>query len=188
MKPVSVSKSLMLLASITIAACQQQAPTGSNDVAEVQQDNAEPVFESPGKTNLTPLNVRYRLLDVPQVGQPFGLELTLVASQATTEMGYIVDAESALVVDPRGLERSFSGKPANEPETTTLSITPAMEGRFYVRVSGNVVVDGRRQLHTVTIPVQVGQGTRNLEQMGEVVTDKDGNPVISLPAEIDKDD
>ena len=187
MKPVSLNMSLLLLASVSIAACQQQPSAGESEVADVQPELGDDVFESPGKTNLTPLNVSYRLLDVPQVGQPFRLEVTLVSSQATSNMGYTVDAESALVVDPRGVERTFSSKPASVPETSILSITPAMEGRFYVQVTASAVIDGRRQPHTVTIPVQVGQGTRQLERMGEVVTDQDGNPVVSLPVEIDED-
>tara|TARA_R110002096_G_scaffold2619_5_gene13564 strand:- start:877 stop:1419 length:543 start_codon:yes stop_codon:yes gene_type:complete len=179
--------SLLLLASVSIAACQQQPSAGETEVADVQPEHSDAVFESPGKTNLTPLNVSYRLLDVPQVGQPFRLELTLISSQATSNMGYSVAAEGALVVAPHEAERTFSSKPASVPETSILTITPAMEGRFYVQVTASAVFDGRRQPHTVTIPIQVGQGTRQLEQMGEVVTDEDGNPVVSLPAEIDQD-
>ena len=184
MKLMSATKMFLLLASVSFAACQQQS-ADSDELAATEQEAAEEVFESPGKTNLTPLDVHYRLLDTPQVGQPFELEVTLVSTEATTGMGFSVDADSALVVDPRGMQRSFAGKAARTPETTRLSITPAMEGRFYVRVSGNVVVNGRSQSRVVTIPIQVGQGTRQLEQMGEVVTDEDGNPVVSLPVQID---
>lgn len=186
MKLTSVCTTLLLALSVAIAACQQQ-PANSDTVAAIEQEPAAEVFQSPGKPNVTPLDVHYRLLDIPQVGEPFGLELTIVSTQATTGLGYSVDAESALVVDPRGQQRSFAGKPARTPEKTTLSITPVMEGRFYVHVSGNGVVNGKNYTRVVTIPIQVGQGTRQLEQIGEVRSDADGNPVVSLPAKTPED-
>jgi len=164
-----------------LIACQQQ-PDVSEDDATANNEQPGDVYQSPGKPILVPVDVKYRLLDTPQVGQPFSLELTIVSSVATSAIGYKIDAESGLSVDRTALSRNFSDKAAMSPVTTTLTITPLQEGRFYLRVSANVLVNGVNKSRIITIPIQVGEGSRQLEQMGVVMTDDEGNPVVSLPA------
>ena len=174
---------LLLIATLgAVAACQQQLPAESDDASISKDEISSEVYQSPGKPILVPVDVKYRLLTKPQVGQPFELELTIVSSLATMGLGYSINAESGLSVDPAAIKRNFAGKPARTPETTSLTITPLLEGRFYLRVSANIVLNGETRTRIVTIPIQVGEVGRQLESMGEVVTDDEGNPVVSLPA------
>ena len=100
--------------------------------------------------------------DTPQVGQPLSLELTLMPTISTTGFGFTLNPEEGLVVDTAQLTNSFAGKAAMTPQTTTLSITPQREGRFYLHVTANVVVNGQNKSRIITIPIQVGAGTRAL--------------------------
>ena len=65
-----------------------------------------------------------------------------------------------------------------------MTITPQREGRFYLRVTADVSAGGDTKTRVVTIPIQIGEGTRELEAHGEIKTDAEGNPIVSLPAEV----
>lgn len=180
---------IVLFVIAALAGCQQQgngadtaASNGAGSSGGESLQTIDEAYQSPGKPILVPVDVKYRLLDTPRVGQPLGLELTLVSSVATGGMSYTLQAENGLALDRARLTESFAGKPAMSPQTTTVLITPQSEGRFYLRVLASIVVSGQSQSRTITIPIQVGAGTRQLETMGEIKTDAEGNPVVSLPA------
>ena len=174
---------IVFLGVVVCAGC-----SAGDDAATKEEVSPQPVdttYQSPGKPIVVPVDVKYRLLDTPEVGKPLGLELTLMSSVETSSMGYGLQPEDGLVIDQAELAASFAGKTAMTPQTTTVSITPQREGRFYLRVAANIVVNGERKTRTITIPIQVGAGTRELETMGEIKVDAEGNRVISLPSKED---
>ena len=174
-------RTLSLLAAVGLVAACQDEPTATADSAE-----PEPVavaYQSPGKPDLVPVDLRYRLLATPEVGKPFDLELTIVSPVATASLGYTLTAENGLLVDANSASFTVASKPARSPETTVVTLTPAMEGRYYLHVNCSVAVDGQMMTKVVPIAIQVGQGTRALQPMGEVKTDSDGRPIVVLPAE-----
>lgn len=178
-------RTLSLLAAISLVAACQDEPTAAADPAGL-----EPVAvaqQSPGKPDLVPVDLRYRLLSTPEVGKPFELELTIASPFATASLGYTLAAENGLLVDASTSSFTVAGKPARTPETTVVTLTPAMEGRHYLHVTCNVLVDGRMMTKVVPIAIQVGQGTRTLQQMGEIKTDSEGRPIVALPAETPED-
>ena len=175
-------RTVTLLATMgLLVACQGEPATEAEPIVAAPGSD---VFESPGKPDLVPVNLKYRLLEAPQVGQPFDIELTVVSSVDTPSLGFDVAPEDGLVVDARSATFSVSSKPANSPETSVISVTPTREGRFHLHVTANAMVNGQVLTRVVPIAIQVGQGTLPLEQMGEIKMDEDGNPVISLPAEM----
>ena len=173
------------IAAIGVSACQNNGPGAAQDsIVEAGSVATDDVYESPGAPNVVPVDVKYRLLDTPAVGQPLRIELTLVSPLATGGLGYTLEAEEGLSIDAALQKRSYAGKPARTPELSIVSITPQTEGRFYLRVLANVIAGGNSMTRVVTIPIQIGQGTRETETLGEIKTDAEGNPVVSLPAEI----
>ncbi len=173
-------RTVMLLAAMALLAACEREPAGGAETVAAATDGR--VFESPGKPQTAPVNLKYRLLETPQVGQPFDIELTVVSSVETPLLGFDVLQESGLLIDASSATHSASSKPAGSPESAVISVTPTHEGRFHLRVTCNVMVDGRLLTRVVPIAIQVGQGTRPLEQLGETRTDEDGNSIISLPA------
>ena len=183
------STSIVFIVITALVACQPQGSDGDSAespdavaTADESIQTIDSVYQSPGGRLRAPIDVKYRLLDTPHVGQPLLLELTLMPTVAATDFGFTLQPEDGLVVNAAHLTTSFAGKPARTPERSTVSITPQREGRFYLRVVANVVVNGQSKSRTVTIPIQVGAGTRELEAMGELKIDADGNPIVSLPA------
>ncbi|MDJ0748395.1 MAG: hypothetical protein QNJ11_02865 [Woeseiaceae bacterium] len=170
----------LLAAMGLLVGCQGEPATETEPVAVVPGSD---IYESPGKPQTMPVDLKYRLLETPQVGQSFGIELTVVSSIDTPSLGFEVAPDDGLLVDSQSASFSTSSKPANSPETSVISVTPTREGRFHLRVTCNVMVNGQMQSRIVPIAIQVGQGTLQLEQMGEIKTDEDGNAIVSLPAE-----
>ncbi len=187
------STSIALIVTTALVACEPQGNTEDSadtattaaaptETAAASLQTIDTAYQSPGKRLRAPIDVKYRLLNTPQVGQPLLIELTLMPTVATTGFGFTLKPEDGLVVNAAQLTKSFAGKVKMTPERTTVSITPQREGRFYLHVAANVVVNGQSKSRTVTIPIQVGAGTRELEVMGEVKIDADGNRIMSLPA------
>ncbi len=176
---------VVLLASMGLLFACQSEPSAEAELAVVADSD---VFVSPGKPQTVPVDLKYRLLEIPQVGKSFDIELTVVSSIDTPSLGFDVAPEDGLFVDAQSTSFSASSKPANSPETAVISVTPTREGRFHLRVNCNVMVNGQMQSRIVPIAIQVGQGTLKLEQMGEIMTDEDGNPIVSLPAETSGED
>lgn len=172
---------ISIVVLIGLTACQASDP-GADATSVDNAVQAEAVYESPGKPQLVPVDVRYRLLDTPSVGQAVGIELTLIPGVDASSVGFTLDAEDGLVVDASTMAATFAAKSAMSRETTIVRVTPSREGRFYLRVNSSIAFDGRTLSRVVTIPIQVGTGGRQLEQMGEIKTDEDGDTVISLPA------
>ncbi len=179
-------RAVTLLAAMgLLVACQSEPATETEPLVAAPVSD---VFQSPGKPETVPVNLKYRLLETPQVGQSFDIELTIVSSIDTPSLGFDVLPEEGLAVDARSATFSASSKPANSPETSVISVTPTREGRFHLRVTCNVMVNGQMVKRVVPIAIQVGQGTLALEQMGEIKTDEDGNAVVSLPAEMTEEE
>ena len=171
-----------LLASMALlGACWNESEAEAEPVTSIPGSE---VFESQGKPETVPVNLKFRLLETPRVGQPFEIELTVVSPIETPSLGFDVGTEDGLLVDTATASYSISSKPANSPETSVVSVTPTREGRFHLYVTANVMANGQMLTRVVPIAIQVGEGSLALEQMGEDKTDEDGNDVISLPAEV----
>jgi hypothetical protein len=64
-----------------------------------------------------------------------------------------------------------------------VTIIPQREGRLYLNVSASIASDGGRSSTTIAIPIQVGQGGRELEEQGELAIDEDGELIRVLTSE-----
>lgn len=174
---------ILLCALTGLVACGQEEPATETAATETLP---ETVYESPGAPEVVPIDVKYRLLNVPEVGQPVNLELTMVSSVETASFSYALELEDGLMITPSAISmaaQTFSGKPAHSPEVFQVTVTPQREGRFYLRVNANVVTGNQSLARTVIIPIQVGAGTRQLQQHGELSVDEDGRPIVRLPAD-----
>ena len=67
--------SALVFVVIGVSACQRNEPGLSQDPeAETETVASNEVYESPGAPNVVPIDVKYRLLDTPAVGQPLRIE------------------------------------------------------------------------------------------------------------------
>ena len=169
-----------------LTGCQGKTP--QSEVLVQAEEPSAPAYESPGKPEIVPINLKYRLLEVPQVGRPFEIELKIESSVDTAALSYSIATDSGLVVDTQAATWSGASRAAFEPQTNVVRFTPLAEGRYHVNVDCRVMVNGQMVSRVIPIAIQVGQGRRQLEQMGEPGEDAEGNAIISLPASTNDDD
>ena len=74
--------------------------------------------------------------------------------------------------------------PAASEESTThqVTIVPLREGRLYLNVSASVQTSEGTMSTVTAIPIQVGEGGRDVEENGTLDTDENGEAIRSLPA------
>ena len=70
---------------------------------------------------------------------------------------------------------------ANETDfRQQVTIIPQREGRFYLNVSASIETESGTISTVTAIPIQVGTGTRELQEHGEVQIDENGEAVRVL--------
>jgi hypothetical protein len=57
------------------------------------------------------------------------------------------------------------------------------EGRIYLNVAASAQAADGRTMTMMAVPIQVGQGGRDLEENGELATDEDGEAIRVLTSE-----
>jgi hypothetical protein len=134
----------------------------------------------------SPVEIRYRVIGTPIVGQQLALDLQFKSSFGATpyRVTYRVNDETALQM-PEAQSASVSISPSAEDELVTQQVTvvPLREGRLYLNVAAVIeTADGSMQT-VVAVPIQVGAAApREIIENGTVTTDADGNLIRSLPA------
>ena len=61
------------------------------------------------------------------------------------------------------------------------TIIPLREGRLYLNVSASIETEEGTMSTVTAIPVQVGEGGREVEENGTLSTDENGEAIRSLP-------
>ena len=186
MTPLNSFRNLAIaaVAAIGLFACggEETVEVATSDVdasATPSVDNFVSTVVKPG----SPYSVSYRIIGTPIVGSPVTVELQVESNQGTQPLNLeyrINDATSMLLGEsqPAAVRMEFAANEASFTQQVTL--VPQREGRFYLNVSASFeTADGT--MSTVTaIPIQVGTGSRELQQHGELQTDEDGDAVRVL--------
>lgn len=169
-------------ALLLLSACEQQSVTEKEPLAASAEAEAWSTTAARRTPAEAPVDVRYRLLTTPQVGQPFELEVSLVPLVDAASVGFQLRPDEGVLIAPATRQFTAEAVIARNARSQIVAITPQREGRFYVNVDASIVVHGETKFRVVTIPIQVGTGGPELERMGETMTDAEGNLIISLPA------
>ena len=181
----------ILLSTSMLAACgaaEQGAESGTTvDVA----NDAPQVAFAPGGDFVPvgkpggPVSVGYRIIGQPVVGRPIAIELRLlsVVGSRPINVGYrINDATAMQLAESQPPFITVAPVAREDSATHRVTIVPLREGRLYLNVSASVET-GDGTMSTVTaIPVQVGEGGRDVEENGTLATDENGEAIRSLPA------
>lgn len=137
-----------------------------------------PASEPLGKIS-APVELSYRFLSEPRLGQPLEIEITAsalrpdqsVALELSTDTGLQLASEARLA--PRIL-------PLGEPRRDRAVVTPLAEGRLFLNVFATVTSNGARQLKSISIPIQIGPVA---DEGVAPQLDANGTPIRSMPAE-----
>lgn len=134
------------------------------------------VVQAAQKPNGSGVDIRYRVLDKPAVGQPVRVEIAL---------GRVKDSAGAVLrfsADP-GLRLGSGSAPTSLPagETTTLTVTvvPQEEGLAYL----NVFTTQRGATSSTSIPIQTGAAAAGSKKAGagKLKDTPEGDKILSIP-------
>ncbi len=134
----------------------------------------------------SPYSISYRIVGTPLVGSPVivDLRVTSALGPRPVNLNYrINDASSMLLADsqPASVRIAPAANDANFRQQVT--VVPQREGRLYLNVSASFETKGGTVSTVMAIPIQVGTGTRDLQEHGEVQLDENGEAVRVLSAE-----
>ena len=189
MTPMNSFRNLAVaaVASIGLFACGggetvEVATNSADDSTKASVDN----YVSPGVKPGSPYSVSYRIIGTPIVGSPVTVDLRVESNQGTQPLNleYRINDATSMVFgesQPATVRMEFADNESAFAQQVT--IVPQREGRFYLNVSASFeTADGT--MSTVTaIPIQVGTGTRELQQHGELQTDENGDAVRVLSSD-----
>lgn len=184
-------KLLSLLAIFSLAACGDDADAPAGDTVTVDKTAAvekkpTPEFDGTVAKPGAPFSISYNIIGTPVVGSPVAVELRVSSSLGpqVVRLDYSIPDETSIMLhdaQPASMDAEFAANEGWVDQRVT--IIPQREGRLYLNVSASVATDDGRMSTTIAIPVQVGQGGRELEEQGELATDEDGESIRILTSE-----
>ena len=135
-----------------------------------------------------PIQISYRIIGKPIVGEPLAIDLRITSTleDQPFNVSYRINDVTAMRL-PESQPASVAVVPNIGEDFTTqqVIVIPLREGRLYLNVAAEFDT-GDGTMSTVTaIPIQVGSGTRVLQENGVVMTDENGELIRSLPAKED---
>lgn len=186
-------KVLTLVSVLLLAACgnEDAAPVAevvAIDKAELAESKPASQFDGTVTKIGSPFSISYKIIGTPVVGSPVTIQLRVISAFATqrAEISFSIPDDSSMVLheaQPQSIAAEFAD---NENETWVdqrVTVVPMREGRIYLNVAASAqAVDGRT-MTMMAVPIQVGQGGRELEDNGELATDEDGEAIRVLTSE-----
>jgi len=164
-----------------LAACGDEQPE-EQAVEEVSVEELAGAVVTPG----SPYRVTYRIIGTPVVGSPVIVDLQIESASGSHPVNLeyrIRDASSMMLAESQ--PASVRMEPAANERIFRQQVTviPQREGRFYLNVSASFETENGTQSTVIAIPIQVGSGTRELQDHGEIEVDENGEAVRVLTSE-----
>jgi len=181
---------LSLAGLLLLSACGNDAAAPAEVVAIDKSSAGESKPASPFDGTVTkigsPFSISYKIIGTPVVGSPLAVQLrvtsTLAMSQA--EISYTIPDDSSMVLheaQPQSVAAEFADNEKWVDQRVT--IVPMREGRIYLNVAASAQAPDGRTMTMMAVPIQVGEGGRELDEQGELATDEDGEAIRVLTSE-----
>jgi len=189
-------KTLVLSAvlSVGLTACGSSDVDGSSAEAQTDAEKTatavsvkpdsryDGTIAKPG----APFSVSYQVIGTPIVGSPVtvNLRVTSMLGSQPIKVSYRINDASAMMLHEAQPSEIQMAPAANENFVTQqVTVVPQREGRSYLNVSASFETEEGTMSTMVAIPIQVGNGGRDLEENGEVQLDENGEAVRVLTPE-----
>jgi len=145
--------------------------------------SADPELAGAVVTPGSPYRVSYQIIGTPVVGSPVTVDLQVesLAGSRPVNLEYrIRDASSMLLAESQPASVRMEPTANDNVFKQLVTVIPQREGRFYLNVSASFETENGTISTVTAIPIQVGAGTRELQENGEVQVDADGEVVRVL--------
>ena len=185
---------LSLVPVLLLAACGHDAAAPVSQVSEVEavdkstlvDGKPAPQFDGTVTKIGSPFSISYKIIGTPVVGSPLAIELRVTSNleSPTVQLSYSIPDDSSMMLhaaQPAAIDAELA---ANEKWVDQrVTVIPQREGRIYLNVAAAVDAADGRTMTMMAVPIQVGQGGRDLEEEGELATDEDGEAIRILTSE-----
>ncbi len=187
-----ISVSLLSVTSLVLLACSGQdadraAVPESVDVAktapEVSFKPSNDEYTGTASKPGAPYSISYRIIGTPIVGSPVVVDLKVVSALGPrpVDLKYrINDASSMSFAESQPSNVSMKFADNEKSLQQQITVIPLREGRFYLNVSASFDDETGTTSTVTAIPIQVGTGSRELQEHGRVETDENGESVRVL--------
>ncbi len=184
-------KVLTLVSVLLLTACgnEDAAPVAevvAIDKAELAESKPASQFDGTVTKIGSPFSISYKIIGTPVVGSPVTIQLRVISAFATqrAEISYSIPDDSSMVLheaQPQSVAAEFADNETWVDQRVT--VVPMREGRIYLNVAASAQAADGRTMTMMAVPIQVGQGGRELEENGELATDEDGEAIRVLTSE-----
>jgi hypothetical protein len=134
-----------------------------------------------------PVQISYRIVGTPIVGQPVAIDLevrSVQGPQAVTLSYRINDATAMQFPEAQPAEVSIAARTDEGPSQQQVRVIPLREGRLYLNVSADVETESGTLSTVTAIPIQVGGTTSRIpQQNGSLTIDQDGEQIRVVQGE-----
>jgi hypothetical protein len=186
---------IFTIALFALAACESEKSENEtvNDVsvavlpeADLGHKSQDPDLGGAMVTPGSPFRVTYTIIGTPVVGSPVTVDLQIesVTQSQPVNLEYrIRDASSMMLADSQPARVRMEPAANENVFKQQVTVIPQREGRFYLNVSASFETKEGTRSTVTAIPLQVGSGTRELQENGEVQVDENGEAVKVLTSE-----
>ena len=182
---------LTLVSILLLVACGNDAAPPAAQVLEIDKSEitaGKPASQFDGTVTKigSPFSISYKIIGTPVVGSPVTIQLRVISAFAAqqAEISYSIPDDSSMVLheaQPQTVVAEFADNEKWLEQRVT--IIPMREGRLYLNVAASAQAADGRTMTMMAVPIQVGQGGRDLEENGELSTDEDGEAIRVLTSE-----
>jgi hypothetical protein len=191
----------MLMSIALLAACSND----SADTAEMTESAADavdvPTMPSATKPSTvssaatvkpsSPIEISYRIIGQPIVGQPVAIDLQFASmlGPRSFNIDYRVNDATALQMpEAQALKVIVSptvGEGSGGRAAQQVRVIPLREGRLYLNVAATIDTDAGSFSSVTAVPIEVGPAVQQVEDIGTVSSDENGELIRTLPARTD---
>ncbi len=190
----AASIALSAIAMCGLAACgnngvDDTSPESETSLAKNAPEvsyKPQPEFDGSIAKPGAPFSVSYKVIGTPIVGSPVtvNLRVTSTLGSRPVKISYrINDASAMMFHEAQPLDVEVAIADNEDYISQQVTVVPQREGRLYLNVGTAVETDNGSMSSVMAIPIQVGAGTRDLVEQGEVQVDENGEAVRVLTAE-----
>jgi len=134
----------------------------------------------------SPYRVTYTIIGTPVVGSPVTVDLQIesaIESRPVILEYRIRDASSMMLAESQPARVRMEPTQNERLFKQQVTVIPQREGRFYLNVSASFETSDGTMSTVTAIPIQVGSGTRELQEHGDIEVDESGEAVRVLSSE-----
>ncbi len=186
-----LKKSTLLLPAMLLAACgggeSEPAPEPqTSPQVTAPQVSFKPSPTEQGKTTKigAPFRLQYKIIGTPVVGSQVPIELRIYSTlePQPVRISYSLNDTTALAFpDAQPASVNVTRQPDEGYIEQMVTVVPQREGRLYVNVTASIETSEGSRSMVMAVPIQVGEGARQMEEHGELSTDDKGESIRVRP-------